>query len=168
MVYLLQTERAYCNTKMESVNTVSNLLEVGCGDECKKTFKKQKIKFILFYVISTAVMSLLCVNTILLEEMEREDKLKVCGCNTLNGTNLTFNAPKCLYVDKYPLTNEVYLRVCQSHTTTTIDIRHFSEGKWTLNGIQISKMQWQYLKKSINHIDSSLLQTETLHDLTHN
>lgn len=61
---------------MESVNTVSNLLEVGCGDECKKTFKKQKIKFILFYVISTAVMSLLCVNTILLEEMEREDKLK--------------------------------------------------------------------------------------------
>ena len=95
-------------------------------------------------------------------------QVKICECNTLNGTNLTFNAPRCLYVDKYPLTYEVYLRVCQSHTTTTIDIRHFSEGKWTLNGIQISKMQWQYLKKSINHIDSSLLQTETLHDLTHN
>lgn len=47
---------------METVSVVSNLLEANCDDEFKKTFQKQKLKFVLLYIISTVVIILLCVN----------------------------------------------------------------------------------------------------------
>jgi hypothetical protein len=141
---------------MESVTAVSNFLEVGCDDEWRKAFKKQKISFVTFYVISFAVVILICTNTILLDDLEKKGKPKL-GCHIQHDSqNLTFVIPKCLYVEKYPLGNEVYIRICQSNVTT-LDIRHVINGKEMLNGIQITKMQWQYLKTSINHIHSSLL-----------
>lgn len=33
---------------METVSVVSNLLEANCDDEFKKTFQKQKLKFLSF------------------------------------------------------------------------------------------------------------------------
>lgn len=143
---------------MESVTVVSNLLEVGCDDECRKTFRKQKLGFVLFYFISFTVIILLCTNTILLDDLESKKKLRMGEHIQHNSENLTYVIPKCLYVDKYPLGDEVYVRICQSNDTT-LDIRHFKDGEEMLNGIQITKMQWQYLKGSMNHIDSSILKT---------
>lgn len=62
---------------METVSVVSNLLEANCDDEFKKTFQKQKLKFVLLYIISTVVIILLCVNTILLKENQTEEQLNI-------------------------------------------------------------------------------------------
>lgn len=39
----------------------------------------------------------------------------------------------------------------------TIDIRQVEDERETKKGIRLNKMQWQYLKTSIDHIDSSIL-----------
>lgn len=71
--------------------------------------------------------------------------------------NSTASPPRCQYVDSYPLGDEIYvLRICQLEGSITLDIRLFRDKKWTCDGIQLNKMQWQYLKNSVNHIDSSL------------
>lgn len=49
------------------------------------------------------------------------------------------------------------LRICQSDGDVLIDIRLFKDEEGTSDGIQITKMQWQYLKNSIAHIDSSIM-----------
>jgi hypothetical protein len=65
----------------------------------------------------------------------------------------------CPYVDSYPLGDEIYVRICQLGGNITLDIRLFKDEKWTGDGIQLNKRQWQYLKNSVDHIDSSLLKT---------
>ena len=60
--------------RMENVAVLTSLIEMGCNDENKTSFKKEKLKFLLLYVFSTVVIILLCVNTILLEEIERRWK----------------------------------------------------------------------------------------------
>jgi hypothetical protein len=145
--------------KMETVSVVSNLLEANCDDEFKKTFQKQKLKFVLLYIISTVVIILLCVNTILLKETQSEEHLTMNDCIQWKCWNSTASPPRCAYVDRYPLGEEIYVRICQLGGNITLDIRLFKDGKWTDDGIQLNKMQWQYLKKSVDHIDSSLLKT---------
>ena len=64
----------------------------------------------------------------------------------------------CSYVDRYPLSNEVYAMVC-SNETIQIDIRRFRSGKPSVEGITLSRIQWQYLKSSVDHIDESILKS---------
>lgn len=142
---------------MESVSIVSNLLEANWDDDCKKSLKKHKLNFIFLFVISTIVIILLCVNTVLLEEKRNTRELLTSDCIQWKCVNSTYIPPKCSYVDKYPLSDEVYLRICQSDGDVLIDIRLFKDEEGTSDGIQITKMQWQYLKNSIAHIDSSIM-----------
>lgn len=142
---------------MESVSIVSNLLEANCDDNCKKSFKKGKLKFISLFVISTSQKIHICVNTVQLEEKRNIAELKMSDCVHWKCANSTYIPPKCSYVDKYPLSDEVYVRICQSNGNITIDIRLFQDEEGTSNRIKISKMQWQYLKNSVAYIDSLLL-----------
>lgn len=142
---------------METVSVVSNLLEANCDDEFKKTFQKQKLKFVLLYIISTVVIILLCVNTILLKENQTEEQLNISDCIQWKCWNSTASPPRCPYVDSYPLGDEIYVRICQLEGSITLDIRLFRDEKWTGDGIQLNKMPWQYLKNSVDHIGSSLL-----------
>jgi hypothetical protein len=143
---------------MDSVSAITNLVEVGCGGECRDTLRKEKRKFILIYIISSVTLILLSVNTILLEGEYNVTTQTITDCIQWKCENFTI-PPKCPYVDKYPLGDEVYVRVCQFERNVTLDIRHFKDGEGTGNGVQINKMQWQYLKNSIEHIDASLLKS---------
>lgn len=145
--------------KMETVRVVSNLLEANCDDEFKKTFQKQKLKFVSLYIISTVVIILLCVNTILLEENQNVEQKRMSDCIQWKCWNSTASPPTCPFVDRYPLSDEIYVRICQLEGNVTLDIRLFRDEEWTADGIQLNKMQWQYLKNSVDHIDSSLLKT---------
>lgn len=51
----------------------------------------------------------------------------------------------------------MYVRICQVDGNITIDIRQVEDERETKKGIRLNKMQWQYLKTSIDHIDSSIL-----------
>lgn len=106
--------------------------------------------------ILTLSLILLSVNTFLLEENKNGNIMTAHDCIQWRGENLT-SAPTCSYVDRYPLGDEVYVRICHSEGNITLDIRRFKQDEGTTNGIQINKMQWQYLKNSIDHIDSSLM-----------
>lgn len=66
----------------------------------------------------------------------------------------------CPYVDQYPLTNEVYARICVNDTIQ-IDIRRFYDGNPSNEGIILSQMQWHYLKSSVDHVDESILKSRT-------
>jgi hypothetical protein len=66
-------------------------------------------------------------------------------------------SPMCPYVDQFPLTNDVYVSICSLNQNSLIDFRRFKDGLPTIEGIQLSRMQWQYLKTSVGHIDSSIL-----------
>lgn len=147
--------------RMENVAGLTSLIEMGCNDENKTSFKKEKLKFLLIYVFSTVVIILLCLNTILLEEKGDGKHMQMSDCIHWKCENITFplSSPKCAYIDKYPLSDEVYVRICRSEGNITLDIRRFDDEKDSGSGIQLNRMQWQYLKRSINHIDSSLLES---------
>lgn len=66
----------------------------------------------------------------------------------------------CPYVDQYPLTNEVYARICVNETIQ-IEIRRFYDGNPSNEGITYSQMQWHYLKSSVDHMDESILKSRT-------
>lgn len=66
----------------------------------------------------------------------------------------------CPYVDQYPLTNEVYVKICVNETIQ-IDIRRFYDGNPSNEGITLSQMQWHYLKSSVDHMDESILKSRT-------
>lgn len=53
---------------MDSVAVVTNLVETVYDEDCKKSFKKEKLKFLLVYIFSTVVLVLVCINTVLLED----------------------------------------------------------------------------------------------------
>lgn len=65
----------------------------------------------------------------------------------------------CSFVDQYPLSNEIYARICVNETAQ-IDIRRYLSGKPGNEGIILTKIQWQYLKASRDHIDESILKVQ--------
>lgn len=144
---------------MDSVAVVTNLVETVCDEDCKKSFKKEKLKFLLVYIFSTVVLVLVCINTVLLEDKGSAVNTPMSSYIQWKCENFTYNQPplRCDYIDKYPLTEEVYVRICQVDGNITIDIRQVEDERETKKGIRLNKMQWQYLKTSIDHIDSSIL-----------
>lgn len=65
----------------------------------------------------------------------------------------------CSYMDRYPLSNDVYAMICDNETMQ-IDIRRFHSGKPSDEGITLTKKQWQYLKTSVDHMDESILKAQ--------
>lgn len=145
--------------KMDSVAVVTNLVETVYDEDCKKSFKKEKLKFLLVYIFSTVVLVLVCINTVLLEDKGSAVNTPMSSYIQWKCENFTYNQPPLRfdYIDKYPLTEEVYVRICQVDGNITIDIRQVEDERETKKGIRLNKMQWQYLKTSIDHIDSSIL-----------
>lgn len=142
---------------METVSAASTLVEVGCEGECKE--KKGKQRAILMHLILTLFLILLGVNTYLIEENKNENVMTASDFIQWKEKNLTSPPISTYhYVDKYPLGDEVYVRICHSKGNVTLDFRRFKQEDGTMDdGIQISKMQWQYLKRSVDHKDFSML-----------
>lgn len=108
------------------------LLTNNCGNECKGMLNdelKKRIKIIIPGIFAVALIISLCV---------------------------VVSVKTCSFVDQYPLSNEIYVRICVNETVQ-IDIRRFHNGKPGDEGITLTRTQWQYLKASVNHMDVSIL-----------
>lgn len=144
---------------MESVAVITNLIENTCDEECRTTLTRtcwrDQVWMIPMVIILMAVLILLCVNLLWLEKGQNGIDLAMDIREWKNNENKTY--PMCPYTDQFPLTNDVYVSICSLNQNSLIDIRRFKNGLPTIEGIQMSKMQWQYLKASAGHIDSSIL-----------
>lgn len=119
-------------TKMAEQMVMMELLTNNCGNECKGMLNdelKKRIKIIIPGIFAVALIISLCV---------------------------VVSVKTCSFVDQYPLSNEIYVRICVNETVQ-IDIRRFHNGKPGDEGITLTRTQWQYLKASVNHMDVSIL-----------
>jgi hypothetical protein len=114
--------------------------------------RQAEIHFTVFY--SNFIIDTFMCETFLLEVNKNGNLTTTSDSFQLWRENFTF-IPDCSYVNRYPL--GVYVRICRRKENATLDIRRFRQEDGTTNGIQISKSQWQYLKRSMDHIDFSLL-----------
>lgn len=135
------------------------LLTNNCGNECKGMLKdelKKRIKIIIPGIFAVALIISLCVVvSVLHQKKKKDDTLIDCVLRpTLNSALKT-----CSFVDQYPLSNEIYVRICVNETVQ-IDIRRFHNGKPGDEGIILTRAQWQYLKASVNHMDDSILKAQ--------
>lgn len=53
---------------MDSVVVVINLVEIVYDEDCKKLFKKEKLKFFLVYIFFIVVLVFVCINIVFLED----------------------------------------------------------------------------------------------------
>lgn len=134
----------------------TELLTGNCGDECKGMLtEKLKRKWVVIPVfITIAIIISLCVVVSVLHEKQNNHHM---DC-VLRPTFKKDSPKACPHVDQYPLSNDVFVRICLNDTQQ-IDIRRFHTHRQE-EGITLSMMQWQYLKKSVDHIDESILKSQ--------
>lgn len=131
------------------------LLTNNCGNECKGMLNdelKKRIKIIIPGIFAVALIISLCVVVSVLHQKKKDDTLIDCVLRPTLKTDLK----TCSFVEQYPLSNEIYVRICVNETVQ-IDIRRFHNGKPGDEGITLTRTQWQYLKASVNHMDVSIL-----------
>lgn len=131
------------------------LLTNDCGNECKAMLKeklKKNITIVMSSIFAIVLITTLCITVGVLHEKKTPTQVDCVLHPTLENDLIK----TCSYVDRYPLSNEVYVMIC-ANNSTEIDIRRYQSGKPSTEGITLSKTQWQYLKTSVDHIDGSIL-----------
>jgi hypothetical protein len=134
------------------------LLTSDCGNDCKGMLKeklKKKIGIVLTSSFAIVLIISLCIAVSVLHEKKKPSQVDCVLRPTLEKVVIK----TCSYVDQYPLSNEVYAMICVNDTIQ-IDIRRFHSGKPGNEGITLSKIQWQYLKASVDHMDGSILKAQ--------
>lgn len=135
----------------------AELLTENCGNECQRMLKEKLTrKRIVIPAFTTIVI--IIVSCVLVGVFYEKQSIRHVDC-VLKTMVKTYNPTACLYVDQYPLSNDVFARICVNETQQ-IDIRRFYNHGPSEDGITLSLTQWQYLKKSVNHIDQSILQSQ--------
>jgi len=135
-----------------------DLLTNNCGKDCKAVIREQvrkRIAIIIPGFFAVALIISLCIVVGVLHEKKKTFTHMDC---VLRPTLETAIKP-CSFVDQYPLSNEIYARICVDETAQ-IDTRRYFSGKPGNEGIILTKIQWQYLKASIDHIDESILKVQ--------
>lgn len=131
-----------------------DLLTNNCGKDCKAVIREQvrkRTEIILAGFFAVALIISLCIVVGVLHEKKKISTHMDCVLSPTLET--AYQA--CSFVDQYPLSNEIYARICVNKTTQ-LDIRRYLSGKPGNEGITLIKTQLQYLKKSIDHIDESI------------
>lgn len=145
---------------------VSDLMILECEEELKlsnRAMRKRTVGQVIIYCMIFAMMTLLSVNTVILEG-KKEVKLKADAlytpeCTHMKSENATELKLVCSYVDKFPLSEDIFVRVCNKENNVSIDIRRYKDHDETEEGIQLNRNQWLYLKSTIRHIDSSIMKS---------
>lgn len=66
----------------------------------------------------------------------------------------------CPYVNKFPLSEDIFVRICVKENNVSIDIRRYRGHEATEERIQLNLNQWLCLKSSVRHIDSSITKSD--------
>lgn len=137
---------------------IGELLTGDCGDECKGPLKeklKKKLWIVIPAFLVTSLIISLCISVSVLHEKQSNQSVDCVLKPTFKKDILT----ACPHVDQYPLTNEIYVRICVNDNIQ-VDIRRYYNRIPGKEGITLSQMQWQYLKQSAPHMDKSILKSQ--------
>lgn len=95
---------------------IGQLLIEECGNGCKGFFKEKLQKKIWIFVpglLAITLIASLCIVVSVLHEKQKKHNM-----DCMLRPNLNSDSPiTCLHVDKYPLSNEIYARMCQQYCT---------------------------------------------------
>ena len=146
--------------KMAEQMLFTELVTGHCGEECtgmvKEKLKKRKWILIPCFITIALIISLCVVVSVLHEKQNNHHHMDCVLRPTFKKDD---HHKACPHVDQYPLSNDVFVRICRNDTQQ-IDIRRLHNHEPDGEGITLSLMQWQYLKKSVDHIDESILQSQ--------
>ena len=134
------------------------LLTSDCGNDCKGMLN-EKLKKKIWVAVPSFFAVVLIISLCIAVSVLHEKKIPTMVDCVLHPTLEKGVIKPCSYVDRYPLSNEVYAMIC-INDTIQIDIRRFHAGKPGNEGITLSKTQWQYLKTSVDHMDESILKSQ--------
>lgn len=153
---------------MESNSKVNDLMVLECEEELKlsdRVMRRRPVGQVIVYCTIVAMMTLLSVNTIILEgKKEKEIKVEALyarDCTQWKSENSTGLKLMCQYVNKFPLSEDIFVRICVKENNVAIDIRRYRGHEATEEGIQLNLNQWLYLKSSVRHIDSSITKSDS-------
>lgn len=126
---------------MESDSAIiTNLVDVGCDEECKhscRITKKEKIRMVFIYSVVITAITPLSANTVFLEERKTiPDILRMKDCIQGKSKNSTLSLSRCPHVDKFQLGEEIFVRICVRGKTISIDVRGYKGHYPTLEGIE--------------------------------
>lgn len=105
---------------------IGQLLIEECGNGCKGFFKEKLQKKIWIFVpglLAITLIASLCIVVSVLHEKQKKHHMDCMLRPYINSDSPI----TCLHVDKYPLSNEIYARICVNNTVQ-IDIRRFHNG----------------------------------------
>ena len=113
--------------------------------------------------VLTMIAVFLLTNTILLLEEKKITSdngiilksYQTSDCNHGKKRNSTWLIPPCSYVDRFPISKEIDVRMCTDEKDIYVDIRRYTGQNATVEGIQLDRTQWTSLKRAIKHIDSA-------------
>lgn len=100
---------------MSEQMVITELLERSCNDQCKETLKeklKKKIGILVPVFMGISLIISLCIVESILHERQNPYSLR-CSLHPIFKKD---DVKTCLYIDKYPLSNEVYVRKCVNET----------------------------------------------------
>lgn len=151
---------------MESGSALSNLVVMECEKDLRQTdriSRQRNIKAVIIYSVIIAMMTLLSINTVILEE-KREDRiipnvLQTRTSNLEKSKKLTVQQTLCPYSNKLPLSEDIYVLICDKEEKTSIDIRKFNGPDATVEGIQLNINQWLYLRTVRRQLHSTMKDT---------
>lgn len=148
---------------MESNSKVNDLMVLECEEELKlsgRVMRRRPVGQVIIYCTIVAMMTLLSDNTIILEG-KKEEKIKAealdaRACTQWKSGKNSTGLKLCPYVNKFPLSEDIFVRICVKENNVSIDSRRYRGHEATEEGIQLNLNQWLYLKPSVRNIDSSI------------
>ena len=82
--------------------------------------------------------------------------------DTQSSPNSEKNTSICVTVQRYPLTNELYVTVCRRENAIYLKFEKHTKDEY----LDITTYQWLFLKRSVAHIDQSIHEAERLRSLS--
>ena len=151
--------------EMDSMIDVENMArqEDALKNSARTMLRKNTIGPLALPSVLTVGMMLILTNTVLLfEEKTCIQKGTIYSAHQSSnashwsGRNSTISCTS--FVDECSLNDEFKVKTCIRKKNLYIDIRRY--GGPTVEGIQISEIQWTNLKQCMGHIDSSIIKVK--------
>ncbi|CAC5416576.1 unnamed protein product [Mytilus coruscus] len=159
------------------IDSVEDIDSIGGHSVAGITFRTSRLRSSLsslyanydFHLDMVKVMGVIVLLSVTSVTLAITNNLHVCESHkTQNATDcirLTshpadtikqYNSSICDYIHQFELPQDYKATVCLYQREVRVDFRQFISGHPTIKGLYFNTRQWQYLKRLIPHIDSSI------------
>lgn len=112
---------------METSSATSKLMVLECDEELQqsdKIMRKRNIGSVIMYSMIIAMMTLLSVNTVILEQ-KKKDKITSKTLEVrdyIQWTKENSTLSRCPNVDKFPLSEDIFVHICVNEKQSNLTI----------------------------------------------